>query len=510
MGKFAEVYRSFSKGEWGTLGAYAAGRQADGFFTGQNVIVYADGSLGPRPGLKKRTYTSMPNGSVDVFGFEQEYLASPQELFFVIGTSVYAAPAFVDGAVRTIGTLSGGAAVERTAARTAQYGEMMWFVVPGSGVYRWDRTADTLSLTLADPGVFHDLLIHRDRMYACGGGPNRVYYSDAADYNTFDALSYFDIPSGGAVLRMATIRNNLHFYIEKGEWMLSGVPESTATLRRISPSMFGHSRYGQVDIPEENRTYLIPSDRNAPLVSVAGIEDRDSLAHLETWAGSPSATARGGTYLPESRDVLFLDGSGNGLLRHHDVWTRQEFSVGSSARAFAILPGLIGIIVDGDASNPPEFYVFQASFSSGQVHRPGFVSDTHAQPGDDSTTPLDAWFHLPEWWHPRGYEAKVMAVEVEFTTWNTGTTETAHFDLVVEAKQPRLLNGASAGGVASQTYSFDEAVASSSTSGTDRRVRFNVGDAGWGRGFQVQFTNIRSAAIQAVTVIVEDEPRAER
>lgn len=509
MARFVEVFDRWDKGDWGTLGRTRAGRLEDGFFSARNMIVYDDGSIGPRPGVKARAYTGVPNGALLSSGYAFEFGAATQELFFVVGADLYAAPAFADGAVRTVATaLAGGAPASATHDAYAVADNNVYLALADSGtggrVYQWNRSTDAVSSIATTASVLNHITLHRDRLYACGQSPNRVYYSDAATPGTWTvATSFFDVGYNGALYAMGTVSNSLHIYMENGEWALSGVPESTSVLRELfvggglSPS----SR-GVVRVPDEGGAFWLPSERNAPVRSRAGIADRTSMEHLEDWGG---AGDRGGAYHKVTRDLLFVDSSGNGLWRHNDVWTVHDFAQGSDGIIFPMQEDLFCLAVDGDASNPAAFYVLESD-----TNRPGCTSDDDAAPGDGSTAPLDAYLHLPEKWHPAGKEMRVTAVEVDFVSWNTGTTETAHFDLTVYATRSHAVGEASDGDNAGTTQSFDEAVASSSTSGTQRRIRMNVGDQGWGRGYQIRLTSIRNCSIRAVSVTVDDESRDAR
>lgn len=513
MAQFTEVFNRWDKGDWGTLGRRRAGQLEDGFFKAKNLIVHPDNSIGPRLGLRTFSHTGVPNGNVLLAGYLGEFGQATQERFFVIGNTLYVAPSATNGATRTIGTLSGGTPTGLAHASYVTVNNDAMFAVPGSGVYYWNRASDSLTQVSPDSSLaWNSMVLHRDRVYASTFG-YRLYFSDPADFTTWGVGSYLDVGYESGVVAIGQVGNNLHIYTERGEWAMSGVPESSSTLREVLPSTYAPGSNNVVAAKDLGGAWWIPSERNAPAWSRAGLLDRASYEHLEDWAtGSVHSSVICGAYDYGSGDVLFIDDAGNGLLRHNSVWTYQVFSTGTSGIVHPMGGSVFGLVKDGTASTPPVFYGYRAELSEGRIHRPGFVSDTGAQPGDASTTPLDAYLYLPEKWHPQGKEMQVEQVEVRFVTFNTGTAETAHFDVVVEATSPTRVDGtASVGGNTSGVQSFDEAVSSSSTSGTEQVMRFNVGDQGWGRGYQIRFDNIRSLNIREVSAIgVRDEPREGR
>lgn len=112
-----------------------------------------------------------------------------------------------------------------------------------------------------------------------------------------------------------------------------------------------------------------------------------------------------------------------------------------------------------------------------------------------------------------GYEQRVVAVEVEFESFDWNHSQSAHFDLQVRAWHPSgdtVSATASRGFNASKAYTFDEVMSASSSAGDYRRRKFKVGDQGWGRGYQLVFENIRGVAIRSVTAVVDAEPRDTR
>jgi hypothetical protein len=77
------VFDNFRGGEWGLLGGEKPPANS---FHGKNVMVYANGLIGPRPGLKDFTPDNMPNGKLRAF---VETPVPDREGLFIIGNVAY-------------------------------------------------------------------------------------------------------------------------------------------------------------------------------------------------------------------------------------------------------------------------------------------------------------------------------------------------------------------------------------------------------------------------------------
>jgi hypothetical protein len=140
-------------------------------------------------------------------------------------------------------------------------------------------------------------------------------------------------------------------------------------------------------------------------------------------------------------------------------------------------------------------------------NRPAFVSDVYKQPGDDSDTPFTAEFSLPEHHDDEATNVAIVDIVVDFTSWNTGISETNHFDLV-----PKVLRSFGDTEQVAATLTFDEAgspTSATTLAGTRRRIRFpGVAHGLDGTGFRLYFSNLRGVAINRVQVEVDvDGPR---
>lgn len=116
--------------------------------------------------------------------------------------------------------------------------------------------------------------------------------------------------------------------------------------------------------------------------------------------------------------------------------------------------------------------------------------------GDGSDTPLSAEFTLADVYFPEGREQMVRSVRVDFRKWDTGSATANNFSVTVSALGRFDQDGKGD----SATQSWSEASASASVNGTDDSETFGFGDQGYGKGFRLEVSAIRGAAIQAIHV----------
>ena len=314
-------------------------------------------------------------------------------------------------------------------------------------------------------------------------------------------------------------------------WTITGDLELSPTIRRtiradLAPGdWYNASRLGEIiyfvpfgeDFPVEflgtvtdkfryqaltftNRTNE-PASSSVKIVA-ASLGSADCLAFLEATTFATDATQQ-------------LGGTPRMLMRWNDTWSYHRFEVPTpsvSGLAAFLSPVSQGsrafsdnalIMTDGGGVGvSPSFYAFNPV-----LDRPGFTTDNLAQPGDGSTSALEAEISFPEWWSPSGEEAIVRSISVDFVKWNYNSSgsETCHFDVEVTA----LHRDNTSGTRTSATVSFDEVTSKTTASNsgtTDRRI-FRIGDQGVGHGFILNFSNIRGIAIRRVIVEVNLDPR---
>jgi hypothetical protein len=497
MARVTKVFNDFSGGDWGDRGATKADLNQ---FKASNLMVLRNGMLCPRPGVVSYAHTGLPTGEVSGFGYLP--LGAIDEgllnVYFIIGTEFWRVDgAAVSAASENATALAAPLDRNHLPQETIQVVNQLYLAMPGSGIYRYTLGTDSLTL-IKDHDDVVDLTLGDERLYAAG--ERNIYYSDIDDFDTWGDDSFTTV--GVAHSATAIVDNGYGFDLFRGNdcyWQLSGDPADETSFRALNP--YSEKGPGATSIwyDRDGHAIWIPQIRLAPIVLNRGIVDTKELERFMAWTGD--AGDIGCAYISVYEDLVFTSGfDDRGLARLNDVWVELDFEV-SVSKFISRFSSYNFVLCDGGGVGvAPTFYRWEPN-----LERPAFVSDTACGPGDDSDTPLDAWVHFPEIVLDNDKVGAVQSVEVEFLSWNTGTAETAHFDVAVRTMNP------TGEGVTtildSETETFDEAVASSSTTGTEQRISFDFGEQGIGRRHQVRITNIRSVTIREVTVVLDDETR---
>ncbi len=137
-----------------------------------------------------------------------------------------------------------------------------------------------------------------------------------------------------------------------------------------------------------------------------------------------------------------------------------------------------------------------------RLERPAFVSDLDAQPGDNSDTPLDASFQVPDYWSESGDEVLVKEVVVDINRWNTGTLVDNQLIVTVTA-----LGRGSEQAEFSQARTWTQPVGSSPATfkGKPDRIRFGYYSQGPGAGYRIELSGIRGISVRQIHVITETQ-----
>lgn len=497
----------FTGGEWGNLGARQAGLAPKGMFHALNMVRYRTGFLGPRWGLRDMAFTGMPVGAVSGFGWagtagSDLWVAQGTALrLFNTGTPGSAAQAvsgtFAAAPTRQIQSVEGP--LSRT--YMANYGDKLYYL---------DHVAKTLWAIAGSPAA-GCLCIYGDRMIAAGTPTNRrrLYYSDVDNFTSWPAVNFIDV---GNVEIRAVFPQRGHLVIvgQDGQWwILTGVPGINDVLRRVQgPAHPWHFYASHAAALSSGEIACVPLSSSWP-ARFDGIRLREDR-HLEFLAND-EVTADSDLFVKvirgfKSEEFVAFGGNppafdlrGQALLHRMDVSTFHDFDQATSAFAASDAQGNIYLSDGGAAGISPKVWAWSV-----ENDRPAFTTDTYGRPVDGAATSQpQAYLHLPEWWEPQEREVLVRAVTVDFVKWNTGHSQTNHFDVVVDA----IDRYANPGPTSSAVQSFDEAPSAASTEGTSERRVFNVGGQGSGTGMQVRLTSIRGCAVRRVAVEVEIEGR---
>ena len=493
------IFDSFRGGEYGQLGASGAPPDS---FTGLNVMVFLDGSIGPRPGMISLAPSGIPTGAIwGIIGIGRTVTRG---IVFGVGDTVHGFTFSPLGAVGSIGTLAGTPSTKPV--KMVQYGpSLAYAAVYGDKGYKIDPATPAVTALASFPAC-RVCGVYGERMIAANtaANPNRVYYSAAADFTSWPALNYFDVGSSWPIQHVEDARSRLAVANSGSEWWtLSGVPGVNGTLRRapradVSPFAPNHvARLGET-------LWFLPASSDFPAQFTGAVADKLRLRHLAFAGGTSELDAGnyGAAALPSSETLIFTNSdTGKALLFHNDAWSIHTLPSGVGPYVTAVSDGGVevnrGALIfcdGGGASTAAKFYALYPTLG-----RPGKVSDTIAQPGDGSTTPLTANFTTAERWARNGTEMTVRSVTVDFVKWNTGAAVTNHIDLTV-----RNLYRTGVGGTKdSTTAEWDEAASVTTADKTPDRAVLTFGDQGPAHGFKLVFENLRGVAIRRVTVHLE-------
>lgn len=480
--------------EYGDKGPRWASRRGPGWFGGLNVWPYLKGRgagcIGPRPGLRRYTLTSAPNGSVGSVGFYVD--TGGEQIQFSVGTALHTfTPTNMSS--QAVGTATGAFAASPGASGFGgAVAPLTYWTVRGEKSYTYNTTSNELEPIADSPGG-RCMVRHGDRFFVGDTGASeedRVYYSEPADFADWPVLNFFEVDYSSNVLELLSSVDRL--IIQKGIelWALSGTVGTTAQLRKL-----WYPGGGVADSPLS----IINDGGEFSFVTKAGDHPgwtNGAIWDYESQEQHPLSSPRI-YYSRTEPTVMTLQGGtpSRMVLRRGRTWTPHTLGYPVSMVATAARERF----VIGRSSSPVEWSSFDTS-----LHRPAFTNDDYARPGDDSTTPHETcYLHLPEFWSEKGRQLTVREVKVDFVKWNTGAA-TNHFDVTVEA----LSLYDAAGGRASATLSFDEAGSSASTSGVEDHRVFGFGDQGSGTGYQIRLDNLRGVGIRRVVVTyTEQVPR---
>lgn len=487
------VYDNFSGGDYGDLGG---GKAPKNSFSAINMLVTADGFLCPRPGWKNVTSSTMPTGKV--VGFTPTVTAN-RTLMLIIGNKVYTYDRDTASAVTDIGTLD----VTPTLALYPKRGTAEYYItVPGDKSYRLLPVSNTIDPLSASPGGT-EIEIYGERLLVAGAAaPNRIQFSDAADFDTWPAENFLDIPDDWQITSLREQANHLAIFKARGKHILTGVPGINPTRRKVERSV-GVLHPGQAVLDDSDLVWFIPGFRRSPaqfdgsssreisyLKHFSAARDGDTPA-LPLVLGMAVST---GDLTPST--ILATQGSGQNkmLLQHNGIWTRHVSSISISGMTQAGETGDFYVTDGGAVGVAGKIYAIQFD-----LNRPSFTIDTFSQPGDNSTTPLSAACTLPQYWAPDGTEIKVEQVIVDFEKFNTGSAINNHFDIQI-GMIGRIPAGK--GDAPAVTYSWDEVASGSGASiGNSKRDRKAQGaKAAYASGYELSIQNVKGIKIKSITV----------
>ena len=501
------IYDTFTKGEFGVT---LPSKAPSGSWTGQNVVVYRDGAIGPRPGLFRVPLEGEAYeegvGVIRGLGFvptapDPVMEDSPNTFWWIIGDTVYLARVHEDSSPRTV--IEADTTLDASPTRWVRWKESVrqidgqaMFTNPDNTDhgYRLHMTTGVLTDVADMPGGI-DLETYKERFVVVDVGPTpRIFYSAPADYNTWPVENFFDVGSSWPVIGVLEFRDGLCIWTNSGHWLLTGTfPEPT--LRRVSEALIPQPR----TLTGTNEDiFYIPNNRSAPISYTGSSGDEEVLGHLEEWKSGFGVQATG-TMAYGNRDISFCSDEGTLLWRKNLSWSQHTFDP-----ALAITAPHVRyfdrnlLLTDGGTEEvPPAFFVLNTGLEG-----PARESHQWARVGDDSDVPVDAWFSLPDFMAESGEEVRVRRVIVDFTKYDTG----ASLDNCITA-EVRGIHRFEIPGVdtAVATWSWEEPLSEATQQGVYDRAVFRMGESGWAGGYRLTLKNLRGVSIHRILVDFETQ-----
>lgn len=498
-----KVFDDFSGGWRGTLDL---AKIPDNMYDARNLIVYRDGSIGPRPGAKAFDLGRTPAGEVHGADTRRD-ITDPQQvvLLYVDGTTLWAVDADNSGTdsndfFNIVSEPVPGWPVtmyHRTNYRT-------FIDVPGDGLYKFQQGAITALRMGDDAGTSTP---HGVRILTAERNTLRIYYSEPLDDTDWPALNYIDVGDdpGAGIVWLAQQNNHVVAVTEYGAWyVLTGVPGVNDTLRQIYQDLVFPApiSVGAFVSLSNNELWCLSPANNFPVrfdgskleqMPYLSMTPEDSHASYAADLDVAHVSAKallGAT--SDSPCFILPDPTNRMLLRHNGAWGLHDLGVDSKhAWATSGRGRMYGFLADNSAAFTMDF----------ALNRPAFTDDTHARPGDLTDTPLDNELVLAEQWSEDGDHLQVSEVVVDIRAWNTGVANNS-FSVKVDA----LARGSEVP-TASLTKTWTQPASgfTDTDAGTEDRIRFQFGSQGQGAGYRVTISDLVGVAIRQI--VVRDEPK---
>ena len=326
-----------------TAGSSGSGDPARSEYNSENAQVYENGTLGPRPGWKDFATTDgtrVSDPSADTPMALQWYRDTDDAEGLLVGFSdLSSSNDFTfDIVPLSSGTYGSGAVVEAEMGYTAKFQPPEW----DDGTH-WATWNDGFSLTAlgpymavagsGTPGTFAasgvppvrvQSVVYRDRTYAysINSVPGRIYYSDAADYTTFQTASFFDVNAAsasenGAVTGMWSVKNALLIARQDDRWLvLTGASPENGTLRELGRDIVPDYNSAAV---LDNQLFFLNRNGQGVVVASPSFVETDALSHMSPTAYPGSTQIRPNTAFQSMKGIsneasgfLMLPGRNNG------------------------------------------------------------------------------------------------------------------------------------------------------------------------------------------------------
>nr|MBA2751920.1 hypothetical protein [Actinomycetota bacterium] len=359
------VFDDFSGGWRGTLDL---AKCPPNMHDGRNVLIYRDGSLGPRPGLKAfnvgYSVAQRVRGAL--------HTGHPvRPLVWVEGTTVFATSDDGLGNAVSVGTLAGPPVNDMPLKMTKFTGRQSFMSVPGAGaadrVY-WihHNGAATLLQNLGGAGGYCNSP-YGVRLITGNSASALINFSAAMNGAVWPAANTIRLAFDGIPIHLSEQRNHLVAVLDDGSWfVLTGVPGVNDTLRRVAggqvyPAPLGYDAF--LDTGDDIINFLSPSGNFPGSFDGANLSE---LPYLSMTPENPRQSYAEGGFVVAARAVKAIQGSGTAspgfilrdpvnrlLLKHNGAWGLHQFGVPvGQAWAFNGQGRLIGFDPDKASGAP--------------------------------------------------------------------------------------------------------------------------------------------------------------
>jgi hypothetical protein len=485
-----KTFDRFDGGDYGVLAGFRAGQNV---YSGADVQAYLDGSVGPRCGTTPIVSVGTPTGKLAGMGFFTQD-AGAGVPWYIVGNSVYVS-------LETPAALASALAVTPSEwVNGVSIGPNVYLSVYGDKLYRASTTVVDPIGALAPGGKAACSYGERLLVANFPGNTNRVRFSDANDFTTWGALSYFDVGQGGEITGLWTVRTNVFISKNDGSWWIySGVPGSGSDVLRLA--------YSGSNYPADQRSGAVVAGSSVWFVAqgeqfpsyfngsnVSAIAEQDTLGELYSFTATGVEPRVSLTALTRRGDLLALAGHGlsdpnrTSLLLRDGKWSRHSVA----EEVAAPVPGATRVLLSdgGDVAAPPTFSWWVPT----SLERPGLGGQFDAV----TDANLAAEITLPEHVDMQGRDLKVQRVLVNFRKFNQ-----ASYANHVECQVTATRVGHDGSDVIGATRTWDEVSTHGSASGVPDRTVFYATDQGIGTGWIVRLRNLLGVVIDTVTVYYE-------
>lgn len=504
---------SWKGGDFGVLDPAFADKDQ---YTGENVYPYTSGLLGVRAGAKVLPVTGLPAHTIvpGPLGFWKR--PNTPTAVIVIGNRPYEFP------------VAGGAAVPwatyaETPIKAVRFvsGAGIPYSLMNNKLFKHPNATTTTLITTPAAMSF----ITRWGYYFVGIDANvpwRIWFStvDAggSHFDTWGANDYLDIGDTEPITALAPIFNTLYVGKQTGWNAVSGVLGTLASVRGVAVGQ-GPVDPRAVSVSTDNRIIYWPTERSPAFFN----GERVAVQSAQQLVG-PRYTSPGDTVLATNTSRRLILGADDG-----DVMTLYTWSAGAWARH--VFPASLSALAPGDprdSTGMPEDVLLAvlAPTTIGQdvkivafnhaLDRPGNLGDKWSSPGDELgqpfTEPVAGQFALPSYWEPVGRQVRVRSVIIQFRKWNMGGPD---FMCEIQARVSTLgrYGGGRRPGELHRWFEPSErnppigddpfGLGRVFDAGADDSWRINVGEQGYGNGFQIEIPLMVGVAVREVVALVD-------